>query len=347
MQQEEIATSPTGPLSWRRDATRILEGETIYLRERLRVRAEEAVRAAGRSRVTPEDVESARRPPGQGARMGGGEPIPEPAWPISFGAYRVLDPAAPVAICTLASETLMESLAEQRPPGVAIVGRALTENFGVEKLALNVVANRNLRVLVLCGTESRHRVGETLMALHARGTDGDGRVIGATSPMPLVRSLAPDAVRIFQQKLTLVDLRGEDAPEVILEAAGRAGHGATPWSEGWCPDVPTIRLGAGPATMGSSGSRFTPDPTGLFLIGIGPSGRTIHVEHYDREGHFDRRTVGDSAAGIAGVLVAEGLLGDLGHAAYVGRELQKAETALRLGVAYEQDRELVVGRSIV
>ncbi len=103
----------------------------------------------------------------------------------------------------------------------------------------------------------------------------------------------------------------------------------------------TIRLPAGGGTAGMGG-RFSPDPAGLFLIGIGPSGRTIHAEHYTREGVLDRRIVGDTAQAVAATLVGEGLLGDIGHATYVGRELQKAEIALRLGLPYEQDRELAL-----
>lgn len=39
-------------------------------------------------------------------------------------------------------------------------------------------------------------------------------------------------------------------------------------------------------------------------------------------------------------LLAKGLVGDLAHALYVGRELQKAEVALRLHLPYEQDWDL-------
>jgi tetrahydromethanopterin S-methyltransferase subunit A len=324
-------------LVWEDAARRAVEQETIYLRERLRGRAEALARGAGRRRVTPDDVAQARRmPSGMPAREA--PPVAEPAWPVTFGAYRVLDPAGAVALCTLASEALVDALAARRPPGVAIVGRVFTENFGVEKVVTNLVANPCLRVLVLCGTESRHRVGETLLALHARGVDAAGRVIGTSSPLPLVRSLAPEAVRIYQQKLELVDLRGEDRADAILDAVGsRVAQAPPPWPERWEPPVAVLRLPGGPGAMGG---RFTPDPAGLFLIGLGPSGRTIHAEHYTREGVLDRRLVGDSARAVADAVLREGLVGDAGHAAYLGRELQKAEVALHLGLPYEQDRDL-------
>jgi tetrahydromethanopterin S-methyltransferase subunit A len=325
------------PPIWEDAARHAVEQETIYLRERLRGRAEALARDAGRQRVTLGDVEQARRLP-SGMPVREAPPVEEPAWPVTFGAYRVLDPAGAVAICTLASEALVDALADRRPPGVAIVGRVFTENFGVEKVVTNLVANPSLRVLVLSGTESRHRVGETLLALHAHGVDAAGRVVGTSSPLPVVRSLAPEAVRIYQQKLELVDLRGEDRADAILDAAGPpAAQGAPPWPERWEPPVPVLRLPGGPGPMGG---RFTPDPAGLFLIGLGPSGRTIHAEHYTREGVLDRRLVGESARALGDAVLREGLVGDLAHAAYLGRELQKAELALRLGRPYEQDRDL-------
>lgn len=332
-------------LEWDETARLELEKETIYLRERLRARVEELVRAAGRSRATLEDIAQARRtPPGMSRRRAVEEQVPEPSWPVTFGDYRLLDPEGSVAICTLASRDLIVILADEDPAGVAIVGRAYTENFGVEKVVVNVVANPRLRVLLLCGTESRHRVGETLLALHARGLDNGGRVLGTTAPLPILRSIAPEAVRIFQEKLEVVDLRGEHRPaEVLAELRRVKPTSPSPWPERWEPAVPTMRLTAGRAEMDAPASRFTPDPTGLFLIGIGPSRRTIHVEHYTREGLLDQRLIGTTAEAICRALLQKGLLGDLQHSMYVGRELQKAEVALHAGIAYEQDRDLEIG----
>ncbi|MSQ40152.1 MAG: DUF4346 domain-containing protein [Dehalococcoidia bacterium] len=49
---------------------------------------------------------------------------------------------------------------------------------------------------------------------------------------------------------------------------------------------------------------------------------------------------GASASAMTQALLAKGLVGDLAHALYVGRELQKAEVALRLHLPYEQDWDL-------
>jgi tetrahydromethanopterin S-methyltransferase subunit A len=343
------APAPEPNLQWDADALRDLEKETIYLRERLRQRVDTLVREAGERRVTLAHVQQARRMPSGMAAIRAAQEAPQPtapprpSWPVTFGAYRLGDMDGSVAICTLASEALMDELAQTASPGVAIIGRVFTDNLGVEKMVTNLVANHRLRTLILCGTESRHRVGQTLMALHANGRDGEGRVVGSEGPIPIVRSLSDKAVRIYREKMTVVDLRGEQDKAVILASARSfVSPGPAPWPEAWAPEVETTDLsaGAGPAM----GGRFTPDPTGLFLIGLGPWGDTIEAEHYTREGYLDHRVVGISAAAITSALLEKGLVGDLGHALYVGRELQKAEVALRLHLSYEQDRELELPR---
>lgn len=337
-------------LEWDSDARLELEKETIYLRERLRERVLTIVADSGEQRVTLAHVGQARRmPSGMGAmrasqRVPDEEPAPVPEWPVTFGAYRLNDSEGSVAICTLASEALMDELAPVVPSAVAIVGRVFTENFGVEKLVTNIVANPRLRTLILCGTESRHKVGQTLLALHANGRDGEGKVIGSESPLPTVRSLSDEAVDIFQKKLTVVDLRGVDSKEAILaEVEAAESEGRKSWAEKWEPSVPTVRLESGASgPMGGMAGRFTPDATGLFLIGLGPWGDTIEMEHYTREGHLDYRITGDSAGDLCRTLLEQQLVGDITHALYLGRETQKAELALRYNLHYEQDRAITL-----
>ena len=151
-----------------------------------------------------------------------------------------------------------------------------------------------------------------------------------------------EAIGIYQQKLTIVDLLGEDDKETILSRAQEAvSANLDPWPEKWEPEVPSIRLDLG-ATGGTGGmaGRFSPDTTGLFLIGLGPWGDTIEMEHYTHEGYLDYRIVGTSAEAMCRTLLENGLMGDFSHALYVGREAQKAEVALGLHLDYEQDRAL-------
>jgi hypothetical protein len=141
-------------LEWDADALRNLEKETIYLRERLRQRIEAFALESGQTKIALDLVMEVRQAPSPMAAMRAAqaapavEPTPVPAWPVTFGAYRLKDPEGSIAICTLASEALMDEVAQLTPQGVAIVGRVFTENFGIEKVVTNLVANPRLRTLI-------------------------------------------------------------------------------------------------------------------------------------------------------------------------------------------------------
>lgn len=57
------------------------------------------------------------------------------------GAYRVLRYHAPIAVCTLNSEELIDRVAAAELDAIGIAGSLQTENLGIERLITNVVAN--------------------------------------------------------------------------------------------------------------------------------------------------------------------------------------------------------------
>lgn len=80
-------------------------------------------------------------------------------WPPLPGDYRVVKFRSPVAVCALNSEELISQLAEAQPDGLAIVGTLRTENLGIERLIRNTLANPYIRVLALCGDDTRQAIG--------------------------------------------------------------------------------------------------------------------------------------------------------------------------------------------
>jgi len=90
------------------------------------------------------------------------------------------------------------------------------------------------------------------------------------------------------------------------------------------------------------------DESGFFLIFIDHNNKKIVVEHYLNikkgnvigSGKLNKIIEGDNAEAICHTIVENGLVSDLSHACYLGRELQKAEMALMEGKHYEQDKEL-------
>jgi len=103
--------------------------------------------------------------------------------------------------------------------GAALAGTVQTENIGFEKMICNIVANPNIRYLILGGPESEgHLTGEALKALFAHGVDEQRRIVGTEAPHPLLYNLSLAAIARFRRQVTLIDLQFEGDPEVIRQA---------------------------------------------------------------------------------------------------------------------------------
>jgi tetrahydromethanopterin S-methyltransferase subunit A len=264
-----------------------------------------------------------------------------PPWPVVPGAYAVGDPSAPVAICTLTDNALFPALAQL--PGVAIAGRLNTANLGIEDLIVNVTANPHIRFLVLCGKESPiFRAGQTLRALVEHGATADRRVVGAEGFEPVLGNLTLERIERFRRQIELTDQTGESDTGVIEDTA-RALSARDPGAFQLERTVDAAMSAPAPFVQLAPGGQRDPiwyDPKGFFVITVDrPAGEMV-VRHYTREYAPAHEMRGHSGEAIVLGLLREELVSQLSHAGYLGAELAKAETALRLDLHYEQDRPL-------
>jgi len=87
--------------------------------------------------------------------------------------------------------------------------------------------------------------------------------------------------------------------------------------------------------------RYASDMVGWFKIEVDREEGLIAATHYPFEGkEQDAIIKGLDARGIYLAIIGKGLISKLDHAAYLGKELAKAEIALRMGRAYIQDEKL-------
>ena len=97
------------------------------------------------------------------------------------------------------------------------------------------------------------------------------------------------------------------------------------------------------------------DPKGFFVIFLDRRENKIIIEQYEnvykdgknlvRSGKLGKIIVGDNSQAIIDTLVRENLISRLDHAGYLGRELMKAEIALKNGLKYEQAKDLTFEES--
>ena len=79
------------------------------------------------------------------------------------------------------------------------------------------------------------------------------------------------------------------------------------------------------------------DPAGYFVIVPLSDQGLIAVDHYAYDNALLRTIEGASARAIYLTLIENGWISELSHAAYLGKELTKAELALKMGFKYVQD----------
>ena len=256
-------------------------------------------------------------------------------WPVLPGSYLVLRFHAPVAVCTLTDETLMREIAAAADPSLAIVGTMQTENLGIERLILNTVANPNVRFLLLCGEDSRkavgHLPGASLLALAGAGVDENLRIIGAPGKRAVLRNINRKAVEHFRRTVQVVDLIGEKSAGAVVKAAGSCAKQNVGPAQKFS-GVRSIETLAGYVP-----SRMVSDPSGYFVVFPDRKRRLLLLEHYCNDGVLDAVIKGKSAAELYIPAVERKLVSRLDHAAYLGKELARAEQALASGAAYIQD----------
>jgi tetrahydromethanopterin S-methyltransferase subunit A len=103
--------------------------------------------------------------------------------------------------------------------GAALSGTVQTENIGFEKIICNIVANPNIRYLILGGPESGgHLTGEALKALMRHGVDEKMRILGTAAPHPFLFNLPLKIIERFRKQLFLIDLQFEGDPGLIRKA---------------------------------------------------------------------------------------------------------------------------------
>ena len=149
-----------------------------------------------------------------------------PDYPPEEGRFIRGNDFSPVAVAVILNtdadkvpsdlEALVRAAAES---GAALSGTVQTENIGFEKMICNIVANPNIRYLILGGPESEgHSTGEALKALMLNGVDERKCILGTVAPHPFLYNLPLEFIERFRKQLTLIDLQFEADPEVIRKA---------------------------------------------------------------------------------------------------------------------------------
>jgi tetrahydromethanopterin S-methyltransferase subunit A len=256
-------------------------------------------------------------------------------WPFIPGKYFVHDTNAPIAVTTLGSVDLAQAVSEQAPAGLCIVGKVETENIGIEKIVKNILSNKAIQYLICAGNEPpKHLTGATFLSLFENGIDEHRNIVGSPGMRPNLPNTSAEEVAEFRSRIKAIDMIGETDP---VKIAARVAELAATAKAG---DTGVVQPVENSNVERCLENDYDPkliklDKAGYFVINLVED--RLLIEHYDYKERLLRTIEGKSARNLYLTLLENGWVSRLDHAAYLGKELARAEYALNGGPEFVQD----------
>jgi len=222
-----------------------------------------------------------------------------------------------------------------------------------------------------------HKSGKTLLALWENGVDKNMRIIGSEGRRPILKNVTRTDVKKFRKQIQIEDMMGTEntrsivkkikelaklAPDYksstgcgcsddscmpaaqpvvmpVIAAVSGCGCGdscgdqktASKSSTGTVPSVPKIKA------KKQSKTTIKLDKAGYFVILPSKKDSTILVEHYSYDNKLLRKIEGKNGRDIYFAIIHNKWVSELSHAAYLGKELLRAELSIEKGFKFVQD----------
>lgn len=255
-------------------------------------------------------------------------------WPVQPGAYTVFNPTASIAILSLGDPHIIERSFFAPLKNISIVGSLTTENIGIEYVLKNLISNPFIRHLAITGKEvSGHRPGDAIINLHKKGIDTKQRIVDASGARPILRNTLSQEIAQFRKQITIHDfLHCDDIDTLKSEIQLLNSLDSIPYEHGLY-----VRL-VDPVTA-EPAKRLQLDREGYFIILVRKGNdKPLYVEHYNNNGRLLHIIEGKDAPTICSTIINMQLVSQMHHAAYLGRELAKAENSVYSNTKYTQDQ---------
>lgn len=248
----------------------------------------------------------------------------------------------PVAVSTLKNIELAQEIFNLKPRGLSIVGKTETENIGIEKIIKNIVSVPSIKYLILCGKDSEgHFSGNTILSLMKNGVDDKNKIIGSKGKKPILVNLTKDEIEEFRNQIKVIDMiECESLPEIldkIEELSKNEIH-----EENFDTKAKINKYNSNKVetinAQEKDPEKVKLDAAGYFVIMIKNDSSTILVEHYGNDNKLLHIVKGNDARNIYWTIIENGWVTELSHAAYLGKELARAEISFKENLKYVQDK---------
>jgi tetrahydromethanopterin S-methyltransferase subunit A len=253
-------------------------------------------------------------------------------WPFVRGDYTVIDAGARTVVATVNGGTLAKDLIAAPPPGLCMVARLRSANDAAN-LLLAIHTNLAVQTLICAGESDADEPFAPALLKLGRGDEVAAGPTGSLMNTIAARLEAADLAAV-RKRVRFVDLLGPvDVKRVAAQvrAGESGGQDANAAFITHTDDSGVDRL----VVPRDVRHEVREDKTGHFAIRV--EERSIVLEHKNAKDELLRIIEGKTARDLCLTLIRNGWVSKLEHAAYLGRELARAELALRNGHAYRQD----------
>lgn len=134
-------------------------------------------------------------------------------WPILYkDILRVKDPGHHLGVCCLWTQRdVVQSLLKN--VDYCVIGNLYSAQ-GINAMIRNIMANPNIRTIVIWGSEMSLS-GHSLLQFMSKGVDKKRRVIGGRGEIE--REIPDEVLELFRKKVKVVDMRGAGAQDLVNE----------------------------------------------------------------------------------------------------------------------------------
>jgi len=253
-------------------------------------------------------------------------------WPFIRGDFTVVDAEAPTVVLLAGPRPLTKDLTANPPAGLCMVARPRSAEDAARLLHAST-ANLAIQHMICAGDDALEQPVAAAVLKLGRDEEIPAGPVGSLMNA-IASQLEPEDLATLRKRIDFIDMLGcNDARKIAARAEEAKAH--------------TRRANAGFVTRTNESGvdrliiptdvrhELRSDKTGHFRIQL--EERSIVVEHFDAKDQLLRVVEGKTARDICLTLIRNGWVSKLEHAAYLGRELARAQMALSRDQPFTQD----------
>jgi tetrahydromethanopterin S-methyltransferase subunit A len=261
-------------------------------------------------------------------------------WPFVGGRYRVFDVTAPVVVVGHNAEALANDLAALETPGVCMIAPHCRSVVDVEKLLRNVAANMAVQNIIVTDPDT-DKPPVLCALLSLLGADVEIGEEARTLARKIKARLDDVDLGAIARQVRAIDMAGVAETDRIVARISELASEANRPNTGFRAPAQHDENGV-ERVIAARNIEYDrqADKAGSFFVCI--KDKKIVVEQYSAKHELLRVIEGHTARDLCITLIRNGWVSKLDHAAWLGRELLRAELAMQSGEEFVPDRTMTL-----